>query len=34
LVVLSVAVTVAENERNPERQSQKIRRTLEPDTAP
>ena len=34
LVVLSVAVTVAENERNPRRQSQKIRRTLEPDTAP
>ncbi len=34
LVVLSVAVTVAENERNPGRQSQKIRRTLEPDTAP
>jgi hypothetical protein len=34
LVVLSVAVTVAENDRNPGRPSQRIPRTLEPDTAP
>ena len=34
LVVLTVAATVAENEMNPRRQSHKIRRTGEPDTAP
>jgi hypothetical protein len=33
LVVLSVAVTVAESERNSRRQSHKIHRTVEPDTA-
>jgi hypothetical protein len=34
LVVLSVAVTVAENERDPGRQSQKICRRLGPDSPP
>ena len=34
LVVLTVAVTVAENEMNPRRPSNNIRRTGEPDTAP